>query len=214
VQIEGEILEPRKPLNSVPYAFRSTGPGDGNTLDGAYNQGGPGAGRQISVHEGLPVELGGSASDKLAIDGGYLKFYPEGSDDYVAKFNGYELRMMDDSNWMETIVRLGGAVNDYGYLDLSCPQTGAEIFLGATNGGGGRPKLEMDSPSYSLAAIIDADESDGGGGRLKLSGPYGTFEVDTNGPFLRFQNSRGETTIEIDWETGNICYTGELVKKQ
>ncbi|MBM3317482.1 MAG: hypothetical protein FJY75_06475 [Candidatus Eisenbacteria bacterium] len=67
VQVEAEVLSPRKPLNSVPYALLAGQPGaGGNTLDEAYDEGGPGAGRVICADAG-PVLI--DCADGLAVSG-------------------------------------------------------------------------------------------------------------------------------------------------
>ena len=59
----GAELTPRVQLTSSPYAFTAktseSGGGSGNTLDGAYDQGGAGSGRTITADAGA-VEIGGT----------------------------------------------------------------------------------------------------------------------------------------------------------
>ncbi len=68
VSVGGTALSPRHRFGSVPYAFtsRATGSGSGNTLDQAYDEGGPGAGGFIIADAGA-VNIAGP--DGLAVSG-------------------------------------------------------------------------------------------------------------------------------------------------
>jgi len=78
--------------------------------------------------------------------------------------------------------------------------------------GAGDCRLRMDSPSYNGAVYLTAEEDDGGGGRLQLNGPNQSFDFDSNTGRLTLRNSSGNITFEIDAETGNIYYSGEMKK--
>jgi len=62
ITVSGAVLTPRRRFGSVPYAFTSRG----NTLNQAYNQGGPGAGRTITANAGA-VNIAGP--DGLTVNG-------------------------------------------------------------------------------------------------------------------------------------------------
>ncbi len=60
ITVDGTTMSPRVPLHAVAYARRATVAdsvaGGGHTLDQAYDQGGPGLGRQINATD-LPVDI-------------------------------------------------------------------------------------------------------------------------------------------------------------
>ena len=90
-------------------------------------------------------------------------------------------------------------------------EVGNSIYLGASTNGSCR--LTMETPSWGEAIRIEADEDDGGGAEVRFSGPAcASFEWNCNDGLL-VRNSQGQVTFELDAETGNIYYTGELIKR-
>ena len=68
---EYTVLSPRQELTAIPYAIYALnggGGGGGNTLDDAYDEGGPGAGRIIIADSG-PVEIRDSGDLGLIVTG-------------------------------------------------------------------------------------------------------------------------------------------------
>ena len=101
-------------------------------------------------------------------------------------------------------------------------ETELELF-----GSGSNSKIEMDarpdgtsalylsSNSVSQAVIIEADQSDGGCGRISLKNASGIITLSFNGctGLLQVRNARGEITFALDGETGNVFYSGSLMKR-
>ena len=87
------------------------------------------------------------------------------------------------------------------------------IRLRASDSGSGNVYIELVPGIGSGGASL---RSIGGCGRLDLHDDEGGFGVELDGcnPYLRLYNSSGELTIEIDGETGNIYYTGEMRKRE
>lgn len=70
------------------------------------------------------------------------------------------------------------------------------------------------NPSYKLfdpsgGELVDLYAMDQGESRLQLNGTY-SYDLDTRDSHLRFKNSKGEVTVEINLETGDITCAGEL----
>lgn len=85
----------------------------------------------------------------------------------------------------------------------------------------GDARIRLSSNSVHGAVELYATENVGGCGRLKLLDNSGDLSIYLNGctgeitshGTLSMRNSQGQVTIELDPETGNIYYTGSLMKK-
>jgi hypothetical protein len=75
------------------------------------------------------------------------------------------------------------------------------------------PAVRVKNSSGQARAVLWVDNS--GCGRLSLDNSSGGAGINLNGcsPLVQVTNSQGEVTIEIDGETGNIYYSGDLIKK-
>ena len=101
-----------------------------------------------------------------------------------------------------------------GSLQLQSMSTNSEARLNAENDGDAR--LFLNSNSIHKAVDIDADESRGGCGRIRLKNASGVVTIDIDGCTgkLTARDSQGRVTIELDPETGNIYYSGDMIKKR
>lgn len=88
--------------------------------------------------------------------------------------------------------------------------TGSGTYLGGT---GGDAQLNMGSSTYNAAVVLGAFDTNGGGGYLRLRGAGGDFEWDSNTGALRVKDRQGRTVFEVDGESGDIYYTGELKRR-
>lgn len=118
------------------------GGGGGNTLGGAYNQGGVGAGRTIAVASGLPVLLNGAGTEALRIDDGLkLEFGDPIVGAEVHYTTGTFFMKTTDGNFIPMVVSTGSRIA--GTADITI-RTGdatsgvvGDVVLktGATSGG-------------------------------------------------------------------------------
>ena len=197
VKVNNETLLPRQEITAVPASISTTNWDGGTVINEAafnsdvYFEGNECNFRWDNTNSRLMWEdQNGDRFLKIWKD--KLRFYPDGW------HKSFEI----DGDWSPNIEITPYYEGSY---------VGNEFRIMTNPSGDCR--LYMDSISYS-AVLLTANESDGGGGRLKLEGPYGTWEIDTNEPFgLRARNSSGDITFEVDTETGNIYYSGELIKK-
>ncbi len=76
----------------------------------------------------------------------------------------------------------------------------------------GSPEVTINDTSGDWRAKL---WEQGGCGRLSLKNSSGSTTISFNGcsPLIQLKNSRGEVTIELDGESGNVYFSGELVKK-
>lgn len=127
------------------------------------------------------------------------------------EISGDLLRFTTADNSNVHVAALSGG--ESGSLDLWGSLTDSEVHAVATNGGDAR--VQLDSHSVDNAVNIVADEGEGGCGIIELKNASGTVTIEFNGCTGKMisKDSQGRTTIELDPETGNIYYTGELVKK-
>lgn len=126
-----------------------------------------------------------------------------------ARLNGDLLRFeaSDGAN----VVDINGG--ESGSIDLWGSQTNSEVHMVATNGGDAR--IQLDSDSVYDAVYIAAKEDEGGCGIIELKNAAGSVTIEFDGCTGRLtaRDSSGRATIELDPESGNIYYTGEMVKK-
>lgn len=194
VKVNNETLLPRQEITAVPSSISTTN-WDGGTVinEATFNS---------------DVYLEGNECNVRWDNVNSRLMWEDQNGDRFLKLWKDKLRIYDGSN--NKLIEIDGSAA--AEINISSAVTNNEIKMMANNVGDCR--LIMDSQSYSFAVYLTAEEEDGGGGRLKLEGPYGTWEIDTNEPFgLRARNSRGDITFEVDTETGNIHYSGELIKK-
>ena len=194
VTVNNEILSPRQEITAVPASVSTTN-WDGGTVinEATFNS---------------DVYLEGNECNVRWDNVNSRLMWEDQNGDRFLKLWKDKLRIYDGSN--NKLIEIDGSAA--AEINISSAVTNNEIKMMANNVGDCR--LIMDSQSYSFAVYLTAEEEDGGGGRLKLEGPYGEWEIDTNEPFgLRARNSSGDITFEVDTETGNIHYSGELIKK-
>jgi hypothetical protein len=194
VKVNNETLLPRQEITAVPSSISTTN-WDGGTVinEATFNS---------------DVYLEGNECNVRWDNVNSRLMWEDQNGDRFLKLWKDKLRIYDGSN--NKLIEIDGSAA--AEINISSAVTNNEIRMMANNVGDCR--LTMDSQSYNFAVYLTAEESDGGGGRLKLEGPYGTWEIDTNEPFgLRARNSSGDITFEVDTETGNIHYSGELIKK-
>lgn len=129
--------------------------------------------------------------------------HPDGS---VAAWRHHELVLDDESDAL--MVLQGGTTpeleltSDYSSQVILRTEAGGEAALRMTGGGDPDPVI-----------ILGIDMPDGGGAVFELLGPSADFIWDTNTGTASFRNQDGETTIEFNAKTGDIVYTGSLIKK-
>jgi hypothetical protein len=127
--------------------------------------------------------------------------------DYLKMWND-KIRFYDGNN--NDLIEIKASDTNSPSIELRDSERNGELDLSVNNSGDCR--LRMDSPSYNSAVYLTAEEEDGGGGRLQLNGPNQSFDFDSNTGRLTLRNSSGNITFEIDAETGNIYYSGEMKK--
>ena len=194
VTVNNEILSPRQEITAVPASVSTTN-WDGGTVinEATFNS---------------DVYLEGNECNVRWDNVNSRLMWEDQNGDRFLKLWKDKLRIYDGSN--NKLIEIDGSAA--AEINISSAVTNNEIKMMANNVGDCR--LIMDSQSYSFAVYLTAEEEDGGGGRLKLEGPYGEWEIDTNEPFgLRARNSSGDITFEVDTETGNIYYSGQLIRR-
>lgn len=189
-------LTPRQELTPGPYAiFALEGGGvGGNTLDQAYDQGGPGAGRTITA-DGGPVNIAGQ--DGLTVTGnvGIGTNSPDAKLHLSDPGDAPEVRLSGDSVMVDNEV--WGAISVY---------KGASAFLGRTYWNGdslGRPDWTLDTRDVPSAFVVDGATGKIGIGtsspeaRLHVAGDA-KFEsaVEVLGPIF-LKDSLGQTTLGL-----------------
>jgi len=185
--IQGETLIPRQKLASTPSALAWNG---GPVKSDSYFE------STVYVTDAKYLCLAEDAKLILHDD---VTANPE----YHERFFLWKDRLafQDPETW-DTTLELNGDYHPSIKLDS---RDGAAVSLSAIIDA----RLRLDPASGDGYAILECDDDDGGGGCLTLDGPY-PYVFDSNSSHFQLFNSRGEKTIEIDLETGNIYYAGEL----
>jgi hypothetical protein len=199
----------------------STGGGGGNTLDQAYNQGGPGAGRTINVNAGA-VNLAGA--DGLRVNGSIgigttsTTPYARLSVQNVGGVDDAKLLAFDEAEGGEFFFESGfaGTGSTGNKLKLNTAWvTGATVWRGDGHIGIGADPSESrvlifhsgtTNQSPALAAI-NANTGDAYGlvAATTGTGPAATFQ-STSGDDARFLSSGGSTVGRVD-NTGKAFFS-------
>ncbi len=206
-------LTPRQELTPGPYAiFAPQGGGvGGNTLDQAYDQGGPGAGRTITADVG-PVNIAGP--NGLTVNGnvGIGTNSPDAKLHLSDPGDAPEVRISGDSVMDKN--EIWGAISVY---------KGASTFLGRTYWNGdalGRPDWTLDTRNVPNALVVDGTTGNVGIGTsspqarlhvvgdakfesaLDVLGPTGTTSISLGGDGIIQLFDAGVNTVEIKADHG------------
>lgn len=184
ITINWEVLEPRQEITSVPASISTS------NWNGGY------VNNEIMIDWNNDITFRNNDFEQMAEIGYYrIRFYPfNSSNDRSLDINGDyapEIRM-------QAIIGGNAVVNN----QLS--------LVANTNGDS---KLHMATPTWGTAVTLNAEEDEGGGAYFKLEGPAAEYTWDTNIGKLIIKNSKGEVTFEFDAETGNIYYSGQLIRR-
>lgn len=190
--IQGETLIPRQKLASVPSSLAW---GGGVVKGTSYFE------STVYVTDAKYLCLAEDA--KLVLQANAAS--PGYHESFRLLQNG--LFFSDPETW-EDAVKLSAGYGTNPSLIMES-RDGAYVKLAAAT----NTRLSLDPASGNGRVELSCNDNDGGAGRLELDGPY-PYDLNSASPHLRFFNAKGEKTIEIDLETGDIYYAGELSKME
>lgn len=161
-------------LLSVPYALfaATSGNSGGSTLDGAYDQGGAGAGRTITVDAGA-VQINNSGTNTTGLE---VNSAVNNSTAVLANVSGIGVGFRAEST---------NPANSFAAIQANSNSTNANnsAILGNNSGSGYAVSGQIPATATGAAAVY--------GSNLRTSGGYGVQGIGFNGTVGQSQNAQG-----------------------